>query len=254
VVDGTSRPGRGASPHDLPVDHSRDVISIPNVITVLRLALIPFFYWFLVFAPTVDGRNDVAFSLFFLCAGTDWLDGFIARRTGAVTAIGKVIDPLVDRLLIAAAVVGLYLVGRMSLAIVLVLIGRDVYLLYGAWVLERHGRRVAVTVLGKATTAVLLAGFGSLIWNFPLVTLPAEASLTLLGHAYVIGGTKVLGIYLVYVGVVMSLTAAFRYTVLARRAYREAVAEERERPAAPHADAAPQPETVSKPAHEGSRT
>jgi CDP-diacylglycerol--glycerol-3-phosphate 3-phosphatidyltransferase len=155
-------------------DHERDVFSIPNVITVLRLVLIPVFYWFLVFqAPAKGQRNDIAFVLFFITAGTDWLDGWLARRTGTVTAIGKIIDPLVDRLLIASALIGLYFTHQVRLLLVMLLIGRDVYLLYGAWVLERHhARRIPVTMLGKTTTFVLMGGFASLIWRYPLVHVP----------------------------------------------------------------------------------
>jgi len=211
---------------NLPVDHSRDVFSIPNVITVLRLALIPLFYWFLVFATPPTGRNDVAFGFFSFSAATDWLDGLIARRTGHVTAIGKIIDPLADRLLIASALIGLYSIGRVSLVLVLVLVGRDVYLLYGAYMLERHSRRLPVTLLGKATTAVLLVGFASLIWNFPLVDVPLLGTIDLGFTSLSLGGMRPLGSYVVYVGVLLSLSAAVQYTVVARRAYREALAAE----------------------------
>lgn len=209
---------------NLPVDHSRDVFSIPNVITVLRLILIPFFWWFLVSEAPRSGRNDVAFAFFAVSAATDWLDGLIARRTGHVTVIGKIIDPIVDRLLIASALLGLLSVGRVSLPLVLVLIGRDVYLLYGAWVLERHGRRVPVTLLGKATTAVLLGGFSSLIWNFPRVAVSFLGTVDLGFARLSLGGPRALGSYVVYIGVVMSLTAATQYTFIARRAYRDALA------------------------------
>jgi len=144
-----------------------------------------------------------------------------------VTAIGKVIDPIVDRLLIASAVIGLYVVGRVSLPLVLVLTGRDVYLLYGAWLLERHGRRVPVSTIGKVTTAVLLSGFASLIWNFPVLDVPVLGTYTLLGTLHTVGGVRPLGAYLVYAGVVLSLTAAVLYTITASRVYREAVAGER---------------------------
>lgn len=214
------------APHDLPVDHSRDVFSIPNVITVLRLGLIPFFYWFLVYGAPQTGPNHAAFLLFIISAATDWLDGLIARRTGTVTAIGKVIDPIVDRLLIAGAVIGLYVIGRVSLLLVLVLIGRDVYLLYGAWVLERHCRRLPVSMIGKVTTAVLLSGFASLIWNFPVLDVPVLGTYTLLGTLHTVGGVRPLGAYLVYAGVALSLSTAVLYTITARRIYREAVAGE----------------------------
>ena len=225
MVKPTDASRRRIASHDLPVDHSRDVFSIPNVVTVLRLVLIPVFFWFLVFDAPPLGRNDAAFGLFTICACTDWVDGLIARATGHVTAIGKIIDPMVDRLLIASALLGLYLVGRVSLVLLLVLVGRDVYLLYGAWVLERHGRRVAITWLGKATTFVLLAGFASLIWDFPLVSIPALGTLDLGIAQMVLGGLRPLGSYIAYVGVAMSLTAAAQYTVIARRAYREALGE-----------------------------
>jgi cardiolipin synthase len=213
-------------PQDLPVDHSRDIFSVPNVITVLRLALVPAFYWFLVYGAPASGRNDAAFGLFVLCAGTDWLDGLIARRTGHVTAIGKIIDPLVDRVLIAAALIGLYTVSRVSLLLALVLVGRDVYLLYGAWVLERHGRRLAVTIAGKATTAVLMTGFASLLWNYPTLHAPVLFTYDFLGNAHVVGGTRPLGSYIVYLGLVLSISSAVQYTIQARRAYRESVAEQ----------------------------
>jgi len=227
VVDASPKAARGTAVQNLPVDHSRDVFSIPNVITVLRLALIPPFYWFLVFDGPANGRNDAAFVLFTVSAATDWLDGLIARSTGHVTAIGKIIDPIVDRLLIASALIGLYTIGRVSLVLVLVLVGRDVYLLYGAYVLERHSRRLAVTALGKATTAVLLTGFASLIWNFPLVHVPLFGTLDLGFTTLALGGTRPLGTYIVYVGVALSLTAAVQYTIMARREYRLAVAASR---------------------------
>lgn len=206
-------------------DHSRDVFSIANVVTVMRLVLIPFFYWALVYG----GNDTLAFGLFVLTASTDWLDGLIARSTGTVTRIGKVIDPLVDRLLIASALVGLYVVGRISLWLLLLLVGRDVYLLYGAWVLERHGRRLDVTWLGKTTTVVLMAGFAGLVWNFPWVDIPEFAHVVLGRASFTIGGLRPIGAYVVYLGVVLSLTAAVQYTVRARRAYHEVLAEEHSR-------------------------
>jgi len=208
-----------------PRDHSRDVFSIANVITVLRLALIPFFYWALVYG----GNDDLAFGLFVLTASTDWFDGLIARRTGTVTNIGKIIDPLVDRLLIAASLIGLYTVGRISLWLLLLLVGRDVYLLYGAWVLERHGRRIAVTMTGKVTTFVLMAGFAGLVWNRFWIPVPELARVVVGPAHFVLGGSRPLGAYLVFLGVALSLSAAVQYTVLARREYFAAVAEEHAR-------------------------
>ncbi len=190
---------KGPPDRTRPVDHSHDVYTVANIITVLRLILVPF-----AFAVLIEEVNDrVAFALFALAASTDWLDGQIARRTGTVTVIGKAIDPMVDRLLLAAGVIGLYIIDRLPLWIMLVLVVRDAYLLYGAWRLEHHHMRLPVTLLGKSTTAVLLTGFSILILGWPVLP--------------VAGGIP-LGIVAVYVGIVMSVTSAVQYTVLAQRA------------------------------------
>jgi cardiolipin synthase len=125
-----------------------------------------------------------------------------------VTTIGKIIDPLVDRLLIAFGVLGLYVLDRLPLWVVVVLVARDLYLLYGAWVLERHGRRMPVMYIGKVTTAVLLTAFSALM----------------LGGSVSLGGVTPLriGQLLMYVGVALSLTTAVLYTVAARRLLAEA--------------------------------
>jgi len=182
-------------------EHLHDVWTVANVITVLRLLLIPFF-----FSVVLSDRahaDTLAFALFAAAAATDWLDGMIARRTGTVTTLGKVIDPLVDRLLLAAGVIGLYLIERVPLWLVAVLVARDAYLLWGAYRLERHGERLPVTYLGKATTAVLLTGFSLLILGWPRVE---------------VGGTEyLLGTPIVLAGLALSLASALHYTILARR-------------------------------------
>ena len=202
--------GRDVSSAVVPVeDHSGDVYTVANTITVLRLILVPFF-----FAVLIHGSSDLlAFSLFAIAASTDWLDGQIARRTGTVTAVGKAIDPLVDRLLIAGGVLGLYVVHRLPLWVLIVLLGRDVYLMYGAWRLEQsHHRRMPVTFAGKLTTAVLLTGFAALVLNRPLVAgVGVVTSAQLPGLGTVPVG---FGMWLVYIGVVLSLATAVRYTVL----------------------------------------
>lgn len=185
------------------IDHTHDVYTVANIVTVLRLVMVPIF-----FSVLVTGTNDaLAAVLFAVAASTDWLDGQIARRTGTVTQIGKAIDPLVDRLLIASGLLGLYLEQRLPLWIVIVLIARDVYLLYGAWRLEAYHVRLPVTYLGKATTFTLLVGFTLLILGWPTV---------------ILGGQEIyLGLLVVYVGMALSLSTAVQYTVIAYRATRQ---------------------------------
>jgi cardiolipin synthase (CMP-forming) len=185
---------------------SSGVYSVANMITMLRLLMTPVFFTVLVLR---NGRYSyIAFVMFVVAASTDFLDGMIARRTGTVTALGKALDPLVDRLLIAFGVLGLYLLDRLPLWVVVVLVARDVYLLYGAWVLERNGRRMPVLVIGKVTTAVLLTAFSALM----------------LGPVFSVGGVTpmTIGTALMYVGLVLSLITAVLYSIGARRILNEA--------------------------------
>lgn len=194
-------------------DHSHDVYTLANIITVLRLMLVPFF-----FAVMITEKNDVlAFALFALAASTDWLDGQIARRTGTVTEIGKAIDPIVDRLLIAAGVVGLYLDARLPLWIVLFLLARDLYLLSGAsWLARKRAGRLPVIYIGKLTTAVLLTGFSGLILNMPKVPGLGLFETQLLPGLN--GQAVAVWMWLIYIGVVLSALTAVTYTSQASRA------------------------------------
>lgn len=196
------------------------VYSVANLITVLRLLLVPFFFAVLI-SGTTERARLAAFVLYAIAASTDWIDGQIARRTNTVTQIGKIIDPLVDRLLLASGVVGLYIIGVIPLWIPALLVARDVYLLYGAWVLEKHKVILPVTIIGKITTAVLLAGFSSLIAHWPLVGGAGVLDSGLLPGLGSEGAA--LGIWFVYAGIALSLLAAVQYTLIARRARDAAV-------------------------------
>ncbi len=193
-------------------EHIHDVYTLANIITVLRLILVPIFL-----AVLLSDRSDVlAFGLFALAASTDWLDGQIARRTGTVTELGKAIDPLVDRLLIAAGVLGLFLIGRIPLWLPALLVARDTYLLGGAAVLvRRKARRPPVTFIGKATTMLLLLGFAGLILNWPQV--PGIGLVTTFELPGFGSEPVALWMWFVYAGVVTSLMTAVIYTKQARR-------------------------------------
>ena len=198
-----------------PEEVHHTIYSVANLITILRLLLVPFFFMVLVGG---DGERSrlAAFVIYAIAGSTDWIDGQIARRTNTVTQFGKIVDPLVDRLLLASGVVGLYLINVLPLWIPVVLVMRDVYLLYGAYHMERSRIILPVTYAGKLTTAVLLAGFSSLIAGWP--SLPGAG---LIDSGWLPGlGTSPapLGIWFAYVGIVLSLTAAAQYTLQARRA------------------------------------
>jgi len=160
------------------------ILTIPNLLSILRLALIPVFLWLV-----LGVQADLAAVVVLAISGiTDWADGVIARRTGQMTRLGRMLDPLVDRLTIAATLVGLALRDLVPWWLVAILAARELLLLALVPALRRRGLiALPVHYLGKASTFALY-------WGFPFVLLGAGSStweqvLGALGWAFVIWGT-----------------------------------------------------------------
>ena len=136
----------------VPLAYSR----IPNALTIMRFALVPLFVVLL--AQAEGGHSWAAGIVFGIAAITDQVDGWLARRWRVESEFGKYADPLADRLMIDAAVVLLFMADRLPWAALLIVIGRDVLLVAGAPVIQQHGYRFSVNLLGKtATWALYLA-------------------------------------------------------------------------------------------------
>jgi cardiolipin synthase len=147
------------------------ILSLPNVVTVSRLVMTPVFALLLA-AP--HHRHWLAASVVLAAAGsTDWVDGQLARRLDQVTTVGKVIDPVADRLLLATAVIGILVVGAVPTPVAVAAIAREGVVALAAVVLALAGaRRIDVTLVGKAGTFALmvafplfLAGHSSVSWH-----------------------------------------------------------------------------------------
>lgn len=104
-------------------DIGADSLNVPNVLTLLRILLIPVFIILFV-NPTPD-QSLAAAIVFAVAAVTDMLDGYIARRTGQVTKLGKLLDPIADKLLVLSALILLMNVERVSALVVLLIVGRE---------------------------------------------------------------------------------------------------------------------------------
>jgi cardiolipin synthase (CMP-forming) len=133
--------------------HDR-VLTVPNLITAVRLAGLPVFVWLVVGADA----PAAAFGLLVAVAATDWVDGYVARRFDQVSRIGALLDPLVDRLLIAVVVVTLLVAGIVPGWVVVAVLLRDVLLLGGAFVVFHGIPPIPVTRTGKTATALLMIG------------------------------------------------------------------------------------------------
>ena len=167
--------------------------TIPNVLSFLRLASVPPFLWL-----WLSERRNAAVILYAIGASTDFFDGYIARRTNSVTELGKVLDPLADRVFIVTLTVALIAAGVLPWWLAAVILVRDVLVVLAFPLLERRGvPRIAVNRTGKTATAALFSG----------LTLLALAETTL-GWADDLSG---LGLVLVGTGAVLYWIATVQY-------------------------------------------
>jgi cardiolipin synthase (CMP-forming) len=145
---------------DTAVTRSRQVLTIPNIISMVRLAGVPLFLW-LVLVPEADGW---ALTVLLFSGISDYLDGYLARRLGQMSKLGEILDPVADRLYILSTVIGLAVRDIIPWWLAILLPARDVFL----WVLvpflrTRGYSALPVHFLGKAATANLLYAFPLLL-------------------------------------------------------------------------------------------
>ncbi len=132
------------------------ILTIPNVISVVRLMLVPVFVWLLF------GRNDRGNASLLLggLGGTDWIDGYIARRYDQGSALGKILDPVADRILLGVGVLAIVIDRSVPLWIGVLVVAREVVISIATVVLAGLGaRRIDVTWIGKCGTFALMVAF-----------------------------------------------------------------------------------------------
>jgi cardiolipin synthase len=194
----------GTTDDEVTSGFARQVLTLPNLITLARLACLPVFLWLLF------GKEDraAAAALLALLGITDWVDGYLARHLGQVTELGKVLDPVADRLLFLVGAGGILIDGSVPTWFAVTVLVRETLVGGATLVLAALGaRRIDVTWFGKAGT------FGLMI-AFPLF-LASHSDLWWADTAGVLAWLA--GIP----ALALSLYAAVLYVPIARRALRE---------------------------------
>ncbi len=142
-------------------------LNLPNKITLFRIFLVPLIIVFLI-SPSM-WSCFIAAIIFGLAAISDWLDGHIARVTNEVTVLGKLLDPIADKLLITSALVPLVELGRVSAWIVVVIIGREIAVSGLRMVASSQGIHIDASPLGKYKMAAEVTAILFLILDFNLL-------------------------------------------------------------------------------------
>ena len=140
---------------DTPRPVLRDITALPNVVTLARIALVP-----VALALLAGGHRLAAVAVLLVMFVSDGLDGYLARRLGRVTGLGKILDPAADKIAVAAVLVFLVATGEFPLWAFLLVVVRDVAIVVGGLAMARKSRsvpqalmvgKVAVVVLGVVT-------------------------------------------------------------------------------------------------------
>jgi CDP-diacylglycerol--glycerol-3-phosphate 3-phosphatidyltransferase len=153
----------------------------PNLVTLARIALIPLFV--VAYYLPIAWANELATALFILAGITDWMDGFLARKLEQYSPFGAFLDPVADKLMVAAALIvvvadpriyGHVLDERLFTIMVLIIMGREIAVsALREWMAELGSRSsVAVSMIGKFKTTSQMLAIGFLIWREPLWGLP----------------------------------------------------------------------------------
>jgi cardiolipin synthase len=136
-----------------------EILNIPNLLSFLRIALVPVFLWFLLEEMFVS-----AISVLAVAGLTDFLDGYLARKLNQTTKLGKMLDPVADRLYIFATLLALSATGYVPWWLAGLVILRDLLMLISLPILASVGyRSLPVHYLGKASTFALLYAFPLLL-------------------------------------------------------------------------------------------
>lgn len=142
-------------------------LSLPNKITLARIFIVPLIVVFLI-RPS-GWSSTIAGALFILASLTDWLDGHIARSRNQVTDLGKMLDPIADKILVAAGLIPLVALGRVPVWMAVVLLGREFAVTGLRFISLSEGLTISASRLGKYKTILQVVAVSMLILHFKVL-------------------------------------------------------------------------------------
>lgn len=185
-------------------------LNIPNLLTWLRILLIPVFVTVFYLADDTLGmhsKNVIATGVFILASVTDWLDGYLARRLNQSSAFGAFLDPVADKLMVAAALILLVKLGRADAMIAFIIIGREITIsALREWMAKvGQSTSVAVSMLGKIKTTFQMLAIGMLLYYEPVLGVSSQ----------------IVGSLLLYLAALLTLWSMGYYLMLAMQRLKE---------------------------------
>jgi len=174
--------------------------NVPNILTWLRILMIPLFvgvFYLPEAQMSAPNRDFYATLIFVLAAATDWFDGYLARKWDQTSAFGAFLDPVADKLMVAAALIVLVEFDRVGAVIALIIIGREITIsALREWMAGiGQGKGVAVAMIGKLKTAAQMLAIPFLLYYRPVGEID----------------TKLVGTLLIYVAAFLTLLSMAYY-------------------------------------------
>ena len=189
-------------------------LNIPILLTWLRIILIPLLIaiYYVPEAWVPVARDPAATVVFVVAAITDWLDGYLARRWQQTSAFGAFLDPVADKLMVAAALIMLVQLGRLDAILAAVIIGREITIsALREWMAQIGAHRsVAVSMIGKIKTTAQMTAIPLLLYHAPLEGIDVPQA----------------GTWLIYIAAVLTLWSMGYYM---RMAWPHLIEEDRKR-------------------------
>lgn len=191
-------------------DVSDKILTIPNIISFIRLLLVPVYFIFL-----FEGQTIWALVTFCIAAASDCIDGQVARRTHSVSKLGKILDPSIDTILMFSGVLGLVLIGSIPSWIMILILVRELYLLVGGMIMMIQFEAPLPPVIypGKTATTLLFIGFAGM-----MLGLPEVGGLGVFDTPLLPGFNAepcAIWIWLIYIGLVLQIIVTIYYTRVA---------------------------------------
>jgi CDP-diacylglycerol--glycerol-3-phosphate 3-phosphatidyltransferase len=179
----------------------RDLFNAPNAITAIRIAMIPVILAFTYYEGRVN--SFVAAILFAVTGATDFLDGWVARRTGTVTVVGKFLDPLADKLIVMSILIMLVHLGRVPAWLVILILAREFTVTGLRTMAMSEGIVIGAGQEGKYKTSIQIAAISFLLlhYKYRVDFLAFEVDVD----------ANVVGTWLLYLSVAFSLWSAWVY-------------------------------------------
>lgn len=187
------------------MNRSSKIFNLPNCITGSRFVLSGCLMLLLLKEQTTD-MALISWAVFSIAAGSDWIDGYFARRYESITVLGKLMDPLADKVLVTTALVMLIPTGKLPAWVALIIICREIVVTGLRGVASSSGIVVAASSQGKWKSITQYIGLGTLI--FPLGVLP-------------IPYLHEIGLGIVYVALILTVWSGFDYFYKLRRIFLE---------------------------------